>query len=57
MTCQIRDTSRSRFLEGSRYDVESLHVRCIWHQAQIGDASGGYLFGETPGAAFVELQE
>jgi len=21
----------------------------IWHQAQIGDASGGYLFGETPG--------
>lgn len=22
----------------------------IWHQAQIGDASGGYLFGETPGA-------
>lgn len=20
----------------------------IWHQAQIGDASGGYLFGETP---------
>jgi Domain of Unknown Function (DUF1080) len=22
----------------------------IWHQAQIGDASGGYLFGESPGA-------
>ncbi len=22
----------------------------IWHQAQIGDASGGYLFGETPAA-------
>lgn len=22
----------------------------IWHQCQIGDASGGYLFGETPGA-------
>jgi hypothetical protein len=22
----------------------------IWHQAQIGDASGGYLFGETPNA-------
>ena len=22
----------------------------IWHQAQIGDASGGYLFGETPRA-------
>jgi hypothetical protein len=22
----------------------------IWHQAQFGDASGGYLFGETPGA-------
>jgi len=21
----------------------------LWHQAQIGDASGGYLFGETPG--------
>jgi len=21
----------------------------IWHQAQLGDASGGYLFGETPG--------
>ena len=22
----------------------------IWHQAQFGDASGGYLFGETPTA-------
>jgi hypothetical protein len=22
----------------------------IWHQAQLGDANGGYLFGETPGA-------
>ena len=22
----------------------------IWHQAQIGDATGGYLFGETPTA-------
>jgi len=22
----------------------------IWHQAQLGDASGGYLFGETAGA-------
>jgi hypothetical protein len=22
----------------------------VWHQAQTGDASGGYLFGETPGA-------
>lgn len=22
----------------------------IWHQAQIGDGTGGYLFGETPGA-------
>jgi hypothetical protein len=22
----------------------------IWHQAQFGDASGGYLFGETPSA-------
>jgi hypothetical protein len=22
----------------------------IWHQAQFGDASGGYLFGETPAA-------
>ncbi len=21
----------------------------VWHQAQIGDATGGYLFGETPG--------
>lgn len=21
----------------------------IWHQAQIGDGNGGYLFGETPG--------
>jgi hypothetical protein len=21
----------------------------IWHQAQFGDASGGYLFGQTPG--------
>ncbi len=23
----------------------------VWHQAQIGDASGGFLFGETPGDA------
>jgi len=22
----------------------------VWHQAQIGDGTGGYLFGETPGA-------
>ena len=22
----------------------------VWHQAQIGDASGGYLFGQTPAA-------
>lgn len=22
----------------------------IWHQSQIGDGNGGYLFGETPGA-------
>ncbi len=22
----------------------------LWHQAQIGDRTGGYLFGETPGA-------
>jgi hypothetical protein len=22
----------------------------LWHQAQIGDGSGGYLFGETPGS-------
>ncbi len=22
----------------------------LWHQAQFGDANGGYLFGETPGA-------
>ncbi len=21
----------------------------VWHQAQIGDAQGGYLFGDTPG--------
>ena len=39
---------------GSGYN-SGVMIRCsrdgvVWHQAQTGDASGGYLFGETPTA-------
>ena len=42
-------------VEGKSGYNSGIHVRnnqdgSLWHQAQIGDASGGYLFGETPGA-------
>ena len=42
-------------VEGKSGYNSGIYVRnskdgAIWHQAQIGDASGGYLFGETPGA-------
>jgi len=42
-------------VEGKSVYNSGIYVRnskdgSIWHQAQIGDASGGYLFGETPGA-------
>jgi len=42
-------------IEGKSGYNSGIYVRnskdgAIWHQAQIGDASGGYLFGETPGA-------
>jgi hypothetical protein len=41
-------------IEGKSGYNSGIYVRnsrdgAIWHQAQIGDASGGYLFGETPG--------
>jgi hypothetical protein len=29
--------------------VRNSKVGAIWHQAQFGDATGGFLFGETPG--------
>ena len=40
-------------IEGKSGYNSGVYVRnsrdgAIWHQAQIGDASGGYLFGETP---------
>ena len=40
-------------IEGKAGYNSGIYVRnskdgAIWHQAQIGDASGGYLFGETP---------
>src|SRR4051794_7434516 len=38
--------------EGKRYNsgifVRNSADAMIWHQAQTGDASGGFLFGETP---------
>lgn len=42
-------------IEGKAGYNSGIYVRnsrdgSIWHQAQIGDASGGYLFGETPTA-------
>jgi len=41
-------------IEGKTGYNSGIYVRnsndgAIWHQAQIGDHSGGYLFGETPG--------
>lgn len=42
-------------IEGKPRYNSGIYVRnssdgSLWHQAQIGDASGGYFFGETPGA-------
>jgi hypothetical protein len=42
-------------IEGKKGYNSGAYVRnskdgAIWHQAQFGDATGGYLFGETPGA-------
>jgi hypothetical protein len=42
-------------IEGKSGYNSGIYVRnskdgALWHQAQIGDASGGYLFGETPEA-------
>ena len=42
-------------VEGKTGYNSGLYIRnsqdgVIWHQVQIGDASGGYLFGETPAA-------
>ncbi len=41
-------------IEGKAGYNSGIYVRnskdgALWHQAQIGDATGGYLFGETPG--------
>ncbi len=41
-------------VEGKTGYNSGIYVRnskdgALWHQAQIGDATGGYLFGETPG--------
>lgn len=41
-------------IEGKKGYNSGAYVRnspdgAIWHQAQFGDANGGYLFGETPG--------
>jgi hypothetical protein len=41
-------------IEGKKGYNSGAYVRnnkdgSIWHQAQIGDADGGFLFGETPG--------
>ena len=49
--CEFRYTK----VEGKSGYNSGIYARnskdgAIWHQAQIGDASGGYLFGETPGA-------
>lgn len=48
--CEFRYTK----VEGKSGYNSGIYVRnskdgAIWHQAQIGDASGGYLFGGTPG--------
>lgn len=42
-------------VEGKKGYNSGAYVRnsrdgAIWHQAQFGDANGGYLFGQTPGA-------
>ena len=49
--CEFRHTK----VEGKTGYNSGVYVRnskdgAIWHQAQIGDGNGGYLFGETPGA-------
>lgn len=49
--CEFRFTK----VEGKAGYNSGVYVRNskdggIWHQAQIGDGGGGYLFGETPGA-------
>jgi hypothetical protein len=49
--CEFRYTK----VEGKAGYNSGAYVRnskdgALWHQAQIGDSSGGYLFGETPGA-------
>lgn len=48
--CEFRYTK----VEGKTGYNSGLYVRnnkdgSIWHQAQFGDANGGYLFGESPG--------
>lgn len=46
--CYTKVKSKSGYNSGIY--VRNSKNGAIWHQAQIGDASGGYLFGETPGA-------
>lgn len=42
----VREEGKSGYNSGVY--VRNSRNGAIWHQAQIGDASGGYLFGETP---------
>ena len=49
--CEFRYTR----VEGKSGYNSGIYVRnnadgSLWHQAQVGDANGGYLFGESPGA-------
>lgn len=49
--CEFRYTK----VEGKSGYNSGIYVRnnkdgSLWHQAQIGGSTGGYLFGETPGA-------
>jgi hypothetical protein len=45
--CYTRIAGKSGYNSGAY--VRNSRDGAIWHQAQLGDASGGYLFGETPG--------
>ncbi len=44
--CYTRIEGKSGYNSGAY--VRNSKDGAIWHQAQFGDASGGYLFGETP---------
>lgn len=46
--CYTKIEGKSGYNSGAY--VRNSKDGAIWHQAQFGDASGGYLFGETPTA-------